>query len=531
MVINMLKRTLSLYIFIIFSFMALLSRIVYIQHSDFSSVMESQSKRTVIIGEKRGMIYDRNYSTLVESEKHLVAAVTPCIGSYEYLKDEIDNSWLKDKINSGYPFVCRVNKEINNEFIRTFSVSKRYSAESLAVHLVGYCDSTGQEGITGIEKSYNAYLKENSGNLKVSFDVDAVGRVLAGMDKTVSDNGYSSKAGVVLSIDSEIQKIAENALKNSSIESGCAIVMHANTGEILAMASYPDYDPNNVAESLTKDNSPLVNKALNSYSVGSVFKSLVAAAALENGYNRHEKYVCTGEITVGDRTFSCYNHTSHGEVDMNSALEQSCNTYFINLISKIDTELLLQLCKQCGFGVKDELAPSIISNSGTLPSVQELKIKGNLCNFAFGQGSLTATPLQIAKLYHVLATGNYIQPSLVIGFTNYMGLMTKEPSQTQIKLLSDETVLSIREMLSNVTEKGNAKKAKSSLVSLSGKTGTAQSGIFIDGKEVLRTWFAGFFPSENPHYIVVVMDENGSSGNTDCAPIFKEICENIVLMH
>lgn len=525
----MLKRALSLYIFIIFSFMALLARIAYIQRSDYSTASQSGSKRTVTVGEKRGIIYDRNFTPLTEGNKRLLAVVTPCAGAYEHLKGQLDDKYLREKIEDGYPFICEVEKEINNEFIRTFEVSDRYSAEGTACHISGYCSSDGREGITGIEKSCNAYLKENSGRLTVTFDVDAVGRVLAGMKKTVNDDNYSSRAGVVLTLDREVQTAVENALKNSSVESGCAIVMHAHTGEILAMASVPTFDPNSVADSLTSDNSPLVNKALSAYSVGSVFKPVVAAAALESGIDSEEEYECTGEIAVGDRVFTCYNNKAHGKVNMTSALENSCNTYFINLIMKADSDLLLRLTREIGFAQKDELAPSIIGTRGSLPTEEELKIKGNLANFAFGQGSLTATPLQIAKAYHVLATGNYIKPNLIMGFTNYMGLMTKEPSSAGIKLLSDETVIKLRKMLLSVTEKGLADKAHSELVELAGKTGTAQSGIFKGGKEILRTWFAGFFPANNPHYIVVVLCENGVGGNTDCAPVFREICEKIIL--
>ncbi len=525
----MLKRALSLYIFIIFTFMAFLGRIVYIQRSDYSSASQLGSNRTVTVGEKRGAIYDRNYVPLTDSEKSLLAVVTPCPGSYKYLKGKLQDDLLREKIESGYPFICQVDEEINNEYIRTFSVSERYSGENLAVHLTGYCDSTGQTGITGIERAFNAYLSENSGRLTVTFDVDAVGRVLAGMNKTVNDSGYSSKAGVVLSIDSNVQRIAEEALENSRIKSGCAIVMHVHTGELLAMASVPEFDRSNVAASLRLDNSPLVNKALTAYSVGSVFKPIVAAAALENGYDPKEKYECKGEITIGDRCFSCYNHKAHGKVDMTGALESSCNTYFINLIMKADTDLLLSLCRQMGFGQKDILASTIAGASGTLPQEKDLKIKGNLANLAFGQGSLTATPLQIAKAYHTLATGNYIEPKLIMGLTDDMGLMTKEPEKTPFKLLSDETVMTMRKMLLSVTEKGAAKKAHSDLVSLAGKTGTAQSGIYSGEREILRTWFAGFFPANNPHYIVVVMNENGSGGNTDCAPVFKAICERMVV--
>lgn len=508
--------------------MALLGRIVYIQHSEYSSVSQSRSNRTVVVGEKRGIIYDRNFSPLTEKDKKLLAVITPCAGAYEYLKGQTDDKLIKEKIEDGYPFICEVKEEINNEFIRTFSVSSRYSAEGVASHIIGYCSSDGREGITGIEKSYNAYLKENSGKLTVTFDVDAVGRVLAGMKKTVNDNNYSSKAGVVLTLDENVQKMAENALKNSRIKSGCAIVMHAHTGEILAMASVPTFDPDDVASSLTNENSPLVNKALTAYSVGSVFKPVVAAAALECGADSEKTYECKGEITVGDRTFSCYNNKAHGEVDMTSALENSCNTYFIDLIMKSDSDLLLRLTKEMGIGTKDVLAPSVIGSKGSLPTESELKIKGNLANFAFGQGSLTATPLQIAKAYHVLATGNYVRPRLIMGFTNNMGLMTKEPSSTPVKLLSDETVIKLRQMLLSVTENGLADKARSELVSLAGKTGTAQSGVYKDGNEILRTWFAGFFPANNPHYIVVVLNENGVGGNTDCAPVFREICEGIV---
>ncbi len=508
--------------------MAFLGRIVYIQRSDDYAVSQTKGKRTLIVGEKRGEIYDRNFQSLVGTEKYLLAVVTPCVGSYEYLKGKIDDSVLRQKIEDGYPFLCQVDEEINNSYIRTFTVSERYSDNNPAVHLVGYCDSTGQTGITGIERSYNAYLSENSGKLTVTFDVDAVGRALAGMDKEINDNNFSSKAGVVLSIDSNIQKIAEAALENSCIKSGCALVMHINTGEILAMASVPVYDRNNVAASLNDDNSPLVNKALTAYSVGSIFKPVVAAAALENGISKDETYECTGEITIGDRSFSCFDGKAHGKINMTSALENSCNTYFINLIMQTDIDLLMSVCRQIGLGNKDILAPAISGACGTLPTDDELKIKGNLANFAFGQGSLTATPLQIARVYHTLATGNCVSAKLVLGFTNYMGLMTKEPESARAKILSDETVITLREMLRSVTENGTADKAHSDLIPLAGKTGTAQSGIYSSGKETLRTWFAGFFPAHNPHYIVVVMNENGSGGNTDCAPVFKEICENIV---
>ncbi len=509
-------------------FMALLVKIVDINRQNYSAVTENQSTRTLIVGTKRGDIYDRNFVSLTGSKSRLVAAVTPVVAVTEHLSKYFTSEELQEKINKGYPFLCTVNEEINNDYIRTFTVAERYTEDSLAVHISGYLGSEN-EGVSGIEKAYNQYLTENGGKLTVSFKVDAVGRVLAGLPKKITDDNFTSKAGVVLTLDSRIQSITEKALNNSNIESGAAMVMEIGTGELLSVASVPDFDPNNIADALGKENSPLVNKAFCAYSVGSVFKSIVAAAALEEGISADFDYECTGEITVGDTSFKCYNGKAHGETDMTSALENSCNTYFINLVMNMDKEKLLSFCRRLGFGQSDTLAPGMETASGTLPSEDNLKLKGNLANFSFGQGNFSATPLQLLKAYHVLATGKAVTTSLVKGFTNSQGLMTKAESITTEKILSDNTVEELRNMLKSVVNEGGADKAKSDLVSLSGKTGTAQSGIYENGKEICRTWFAGFFPSDNPSYVVVVMSEDGTGGNTDCAPVFKAICEGIIL--
>lgn len=513
---------------IIACFMALMVRIAYINFSEYSTAGESQSQRTLTIGKTRGKIYDRNLKNLVDCESDLISAVTPAVGSSEYLKDWFDMETLTEKIEKGYPFTAKVQEGINNEFIRTFSVPVRYSGDMLATHLIGYLDSTGTDGVSGLEKNYNSFLKKNGGTLSVSFEVDAWGRVLAGMDKYINDNNFNSDAGIVLTLDERIQKIAEEELEKSGIESGCAIVMHVNNGEILAMASVPDYDPNNVADYLMKENSPFINKALKSYSVGSVFKPIISAAALENGVDPKAEYECTGSITVGDRTFNCYNQKEHGKVNMQSALQNSCNTYFINLIMHMDTDYLLHLCEQMALGQSDYLADGISADEGVIPTADALRLKGNLANFAFGQGDLMMTPVQMAKAYHVLATGNYIAPKLIYGFADSYGTVTEKGSGVPQKVLSGETVQILRKMLLSVTEDGNAQNAKSEMVGLAGKTGTAQSGIYENGTEICRTWFSGFFPAKNPHYIVIVMNEDGEGGNTDCAPVFKRICERIV---
>ena len=524
----MLKRVISLYIVFAVCMAVLLGRIVYINNSPYSEAAKGRTTRTLIVGEKRGYIYDRNYVRLTNSKSQLIAVATPAAGAAKYLSEYMAGEELYSKINEGFPFKLNVRREINNELVKTFSVPVRYTENQTAVHLIGYTDSSGTSGVTGIERAYNTYLKQSSGSLSVSFEADARGRILSGMDKRINDDNFSSEAGVVLTIDSEIQKITEKALRESKIESGCALVMHVDNGEILSMASVPTYDPENVGASLNDENSPLVNKALQSYSVGSVFKPLVAAAALESGIPFETQYECKGEIRVGDTVYGCYNGKHHGKINMTEALEQSCNTYFVSLIMNMDADLLLSLCRQMNLGKADILADGFSTAAGLLPESESISNKGVLANLSFGQGELLMTPVQMLKLYHCLATGNYTDARLVRGIADERCMLTEQGGVTPKKVLSASTVLTLRQMLQSVVEKGNAPDAKSEIVSLSGKTGTAQSGIFHKGREICRTWFAGFFPSDNPHYIVVVLSEKGVSGNTDCAPVFRKICEGIV---
>ncbi|MCM1363931.1 MAG: penicillin-binding protein 2 [Faecalibacterium sp.] len=525
----MRSRIAALYIAITFCFMGLILKIIDINNTMYSDAAKSAHTKTIDIGSSRGKIYDRNLNLLVDETERLIAAVTPSSAAFTLLSEKYGEEEAQEKISSGKPLALETDREYNSELIRTFSIPIRYNQNGLAVHLVGYLDSTGQNGLSGIEKAYNEYLKQNSGTLSVSFEVDATGRALIGLDKVINDNNFNSKAGVVLSIDKNIQRTVESALSESKIKSGCALVMHVDTGEIHAMASVPTYSQSNVAQSLNEENSPLINKSLQSYSVGSIFKPLVAAAALESGISKDFTYECKGSVTVGDVTFKCYSDKKHGKENMTQALENSCNTYFINLLEQIDADYLLEVCRSLGFSSTTEIAQSIIAAKGTLPQNSDLLYPGERANLSFGQGKLLATPIQMLIAYHALATGNYVKPTVIYGMANSSGLVKTESSPQTRKIFSDKTVTAIREMLSSVVENGNAKKAKSSVVKLAGKTGTAQSGIYQDGTEICRTWFAGFYPADNPHYIVVILNENGESGSSDCAPIFKKICEGIVM--
>ena len=507
--------------------MAIMVRIVYINRSAYSEAGRSNTSRTVTVGITRGKIYDRNGELLVDSQSKLTAAVTPVAAAKKYLPADTDFDAVASDIENGYPFLVKVEKEIDNELVKTFPVPLRYSKSDPACHIVGYVNSEGK-GVTGVEKAYDELLSGYGGRLSVSFEADALGRVLAGMDKIVRDDNFNSRGGVMLTLDKRIQQLTEKALEESRVESGCAVVMEAHSGDIVALASVPVFDRNRVEQSLDGENSPLVNKALASYSAGSVFKSVVAAFALESGVSEAFTVSCEGKVTVGDKVFTCYGETAHGEVNMEKALQKSCNIYFIRLMEKLDAEKFLSFCSKIGFGEGVSLCDGIEGEKGLLPSAEALSLEGNRANFAFGQGDLLVTPLHMVKAYHVLATGTLAEPRLIYGFCDGEGNITAENVKTPERVLDEKAVNKMREMLHSVTEKGIATNAKSDFLSLAGKTGTAECGVYDEnGREVFRTWFAGFYPADEPEYIVAVMNEDGVGGNADCAPVFKEICEGI----
>lgn len=527
----MRKRVALLYSLLSLCLLLLTVRILSVTAENYSSAAKENSRKTVLIAESRGKIYDRSLNLLVDGEEEPVSVFTPSIKSKQILTRLLGEERAQEIIESKRPYVSKTDEEVNNESICTFRVPIRYPENSLACHLVGYVDPKSKNGSSGIERGYNDYLKENGGSLSASFGVDASGGVLQGVKRQINDENYFSKAGVVLTLDSKIQKMTENALENSRIKSGCALVMHIESGEILSMASVPKYDRNNLAKELEKENAPLVNKALRSYSVGSVFKSVVAAYALECGISQDISFTCTGICKVGDTTFSCYNGKKHGEQTMKEALKNSCNTYFIKLSEKLDTDSLLMFCRSLGLSAETKLAEGISGEKGCLPESDFLTLPGERANFSFGQGKLLITPVQMLAVYHALATGYYVRPTVLFGLANKDGLVKKEKREDKRRVLSEKTVKKMRVLLASVVSNGNAKSAKSRYLKLAGKTGTAQSGIYDGKREICRTWFAGFFPADNPHYIAVILNEDGVGGSVDCAPVFKEIAENIVLSH
>lgn len=525
------RRSVILFSILMLGTIGLMCRLYYLMmESDLQVAATKQSSYKLEVANLRGTIYDQNMVALTGVNKTAIAAISPTVESANYLSEvlpEEEKESVFSLLSAGKPFLMKTpyNSLWSADGINTFLVSQRYEDKQMLPHVLGYLDGSGT-GISGIEKAFDGYLSQTGAQISVQYPVDALNRALPGEQKRISDTSKMEKKGVVLTVDSDIQRIAEIAAK-TYLKRGAVVVAEAGSCDLRAVVSMPDFSPNNIAEVLDREDSPMLNRAFSAFMLGSIFKLVPAAAALEHGFSSDEVYQCTGGIEVGGTTFHCINGQAHGAVDMHKAIAYSCNCYFIHLAQKVGRKDLLEQAKQLGFGQEQELAPGLVSASGSLPSLRELANQRALANFSFGQGELTATPVQIAGLINtIISQGNYTQPRLVRGLVDETGSFVEEyPSSQPEKLLSSNTTDKLMEYMRSSVEFGTSSKGKPEYGGAGAKTATAETGIKVGDQELDQAWYAGFYPAENPKYIIVVLAEDGDGGGRSCGPVFKQIAD------
>ena len=526
----MYKRIGIAFSLLIFVFGILISNLgIIMLRTGISPSSQGTGRKSVVLSTSRGMIYDTNMKKIVNNETINTTVCLPVQQALNALKSSLDDNQLKelyDNAESGKISIFETVDTFRHSHTKSVTSVKRYSDSQPCVHLIGHLDEVGQ-GAMGLEKAYNSYLSDFSGELKAVWSTDAIGNILLGEGIEFEGNDYLSPAGIQLTIDLDIQKIAEKALVNNGIDKGAVVILNSFTNEILAMASAPVFNPDNISADMNNQDSPFINRAITPYSVGSVFKPFVSACALES--NVQLIYDCKGSININGTAFRCNNNNTHGIVDMNSAMEQSCNCYFIALGQKLNMENLLNLCGNFGFGKPLELADNYNAKSGDLPSADSISSPQALANFSFGQGETLVSPLQMAVAYSCFANGGYYRPpTLMKGIIDENGRIVQKVKLPEgYRILNKSTVDKIDESLMNVVKNGNGKKAYSDLTINHGKTATAQSGWYEKVREINHTWFCGYFSVNDTTYTVVIFKDDGISGASDCAPVFKVISEEI----
>lgn len=530
------RRASCVFLFMLAMCSALIIRLYDIALYDNTSkqVLSGQYTRKNVVAQKTGLIYDTQGKLISHKIAGAVAVVNPAscrdknsaaqyIGKYSSLSFEE----ILTKISIPEPFTVTFNEVPETESPEGIYVYPAFEemANNFCRHLLGYKDSDGR-GVDGVYGKFDSIISTFSGTLFYSYASDAQGRVLGEEDFFVTDSGYTDASGLVLTIDSHLQRGIDN-LCDKYMDMGAVVVCEIDTGNILALSSRPLYEAENVENVLDSDRGELINRAFSLYTPGSVFKTAVAAAALETDpLLLNFEYECTGECDVSGKIFKCHETHGHGKQSMPEAYANSCNTYFIRLAQEIGIGQICAFTEKIGIGEINPLDGMSVKKAN-MPEQFKKYPPAYLANFSFGQGEIMTSPVDILNLFCVCSSGEKIDFTLAKGIYNsYAEEMTYFTSGKAQRVLSEDTVESLCSMMKLCVTNGTGKSAMSDAVSVGGKTATAQSGQYdSDGNELLHRWFAGVFPIENPKYAAVVLYDGNGKNSSSPAEFFSKIAE------
>jgi penicillin-binding protein 2 len=382
-------------------------------------------------------------------------------------------------------------------------------------------------GFGGVEEKYDYYLRQEEGG--ISFEVDHRGKFVRTLGFKPPLNGKD----IQLTLDIRIQKIAEDYLSGRK---GCVVIMDPYTGEIIALASFPGFNPTVFAEKnnpaisrlFNNSSSPLMNRAISgAYPPGSVFKMVVAAAALENKkINLNTSFTCRGSTLVGRREFKCWN--THGTQNLLQAIAHSCDVFFYKAGLLTGPQAIHDYALKFGFARSTSFELPYEA-PGFIPSPIWRKINrfknwfdGDTANLSIGQGDVLATPLQVTRMTAAFANGGYLVRPYIVTTIDGRDISAGQRKPEKLNL-KKETIERIREGLEKVVSdaQGTANVLSGLPVSVAGKTGTAQAP---PGQS--HGWFAGFFPVKNPKYTICVFLERGAAGYVSCV-VTKQIIQEM----
>jgi len=435
-----------------------------------------------------------------------------------------------------------------------------YPNGKLAGQIIGYTGKTGRnpdgivdnhetvwpetEGREGLEQTFNGMLTGKHGEYKLTFDKD--GRKTSEKLITPPEPGYN----VVTTLDLHLQQLAEKALE-AKAKRGAMVIIDPNNGDILALASWPTYDPNLFVPSISAEqfkalqddpDIPLLPRAYrSSYPPGSTFKIAVGIAALEShAVYPDDRYECVPSIQVGNVTFHNWKKSDRGALNFVQALTESCDTWFYQVGIKTGAAPIIDWALKLGFGAKCGI-PLRGEAEGRIPNDQYMKathgrklLSGDIANMSIGQGDTQVTPLQMAQAMSVVANGGTLyQTRLVQQVQTFDGqIVTAYQVRAKRTLdLSSETLDQLRTGMINVVNGagGTAHQASLDNVEVAGKTGTAQWGP--KNKERTAAWFAGFLPADQPRYAFAAVYEGdvGSKvhGGSAAAPMIADVFKDI----
>ncbi len=567
-------------------FFLLLTRLWYLQILESENLLdqsENNRLRFVPVAAPRGAILDRNGKVIVSNSPSFSVAVIPQdVKDKDALIDRLsrylnlDRAELLDKWRKGrgrakyYPIIVASGITRDQlEFLEENRLGlagvdiemkpvREYSNGMLAAHLLGYLGEINEQemdleqfseynagdyvGKSGIERSWEKELHGADGGRQI--EVDARGRFL----KTVTETNPTIGNSLVLTIDLDLQKETEQAFGDKA---GAAVVMDVNSGEILAFASNPGFDPSLFSGRMSPEQwksyledkrHPLENKALKGqYPPGSTFKVITALAGLEEGLIDENSTVdCSGSYKVGTNTFKCWNKKGHGRVNLKEALKESCDVYFYQLGERLGVDRIAAYARK--FGLGEPMGIGLENEKGgVIPTIawKEKKFgkkwyRGETLPVAIGQGYVLTTPVQLASMIATVANeGTIYRPHLVKRIVDPDGRVIREfkPQVVATTGIKPASFRAVKDGLFAVVNESHGTGAMARLyeVKVAGKTGTSQVVKLRDNQGNIpyqfrdHALFVGFAPFDKPEVAVAVIIEHGEHGGGAAAPVAGRI--------
>ena len=558
------------------------------QAEDFQLLAEENRINIRLIPPARGLIHDRNGALLAGNEQNYRVVVTKeDAGDVEDVlhrlaelipltAEDIERTLKETDRRSAFVPITVADRLSWEEFSRIavnapalpgispeVGLSRIYPLGPDLAHVVGYVGPVSdydlskmenpdpllqipkfQIGKVGVEARLEEELRGKAGTKRI--EVNAVGRVMRELDRVEGQQG----ARVQLTIDYRLQNYVQARLGN---ESAAAVAIDVESGDILAAASAPSFDPNlfvrgissaDYAQLMQNDHRPLANKSVQgTYPPGSTFKVVVALAAMESGQVRPDETVyCPGHIDVAGRRFHCWRHSGHGRLGLAQALEQSCDVYFYEVAQRIGIDRIAAMAERMGLGTRFDLPMSAVAE-GLMPT-KDWKAQrhgkdwliGDTVNASIGQGYVLASPLQLAVMTARAATGRAVMPRIV---KSVDGVEVPIPPAASLGL--DEGWLRlVRKGMHDVVNSTRGTAYSIRILDddkvMCGKSGTSQvrnitaaeraSGVLSNDQ---LPWnrrdhalFVAFAPYDAPKYAVSVVVEHGASGGAAAGPIARD---------
>jgi penicillin-binding protein 2 len=570
--VSALRLTAVQYV-VLFIFLLLaygLWRLQVMQSDKYSLLAEQNRVRNVPILAPRGKILDRegriivdNYPSfsallLRDSSRDLNADVDAIARGLHLNAEEVRQRirhfsamphyqpiFLKEDITPDELAFIEAHKNELPELDTIMAHRRLYPRNGFIAHLIGYVGEVTEDmlnqpqfelynpgdvvGVSGVEKQYNNVLMGKNGSRRAI--VDSRGREMGRLDETPAEPGRQLK----LTVDLDLQIAAEQALEGKN---GAVVAMNPHTGEILAMASRPTFDPNDFAvkisrgewnKLITDPDKPLLNKAIQAQlAPGSTFKVIMSVAGWQEGIAQTLHVHCNGGATFYGRRFGCWVKSGHGDVSLEKAIYQSCDVFFYTLAEKLGIDRIAKYATALGLGQKTGIdLPNEVS--GVMPS-EEWKIHnfkqkwfaGETISVGIGQGAVAITPVQLMRAVSAISMGGHMVVPHVINPADLPPGFVQAQNMTEVKSIPIDPNgwTFITDALSRVLlPEGTAPSAHIPGIDIAGKTGSAQIvSLALRAKHqnsaefAQNGWFVGFTPRRNPDIIVCVLFEGGEHG-------------------